>query len=163
MGCKQVSQLQAGELAGLHGSPKENHDMRAAIRSIRMVALGTILLASAALAQRPQGSLDPEQMLDRQMSQLTEELTLTADQQEQVRPILKESFEKMTDLRTKSRDSGERPSPETREEMTKIREDTHEKLGKVFSKEQMEKYDKMLQERRNRFGRSRRGGETKDQ
>ena len=97
------------------------------------------------------------------MSQLTEELTLTADQQEQVRPILKESFEKMTDLRTKSRDSGERPSPEMREEMMKIRQDTQEKLGKVLSKEQMDKYEKILQERRNRFGGGRRRGEAKDQ
>ncbi len=135
--------------------------MRTAIGSIRMAVLGTVLLASAALAQRPQ--MDPQQMLDRQMSQLTEQLSLTADQQEQVRPILKENFDKMSDLRSKARDSGERPSPEMREEMMKIRQDTQEKLGKVFTKEQMDKYQKMLQERRNRFGGGRRRGEAKDQ
>jgi hypothetical protein len=137
--------------------------MRTAIPFLRMAAIGTIFFAATALAQRPQGSFDPEQMLEHQMSQLAEELSLTAEQQEQVRPILKEGFDKMGDLRAKSRDGGGRPSPEMREEMMKIREDTHEKLGKVFSKEQMEKYDKMLQERRGRFGGGRQRGETKDQ
>lgn len=126
--------------------------MRTTTASCRMVLLGALLAAAAAHAQRPSGPFDPEQMLDRQMSQMKEELNLTAEQEGKVRPILKEGFEKMAEFRSKLRDgSGGRP-PEMREEMAKVQQETNDQLGKVLTKEQMEKYEKMLQERRGRFG-----------
>jgi Spy/CpxP family protein refolding chaperone len=85
--------------------------------------------------------------VDRQLGQLTQALTLTADQQTQVKALLEQRRGKMEALRA----SGTQP---TREQMEGIRKDTDAKITALLSDDQKTKYAAWQQERMER----RRGG-----
>jgi Spy/CpxP family protein refolding chaperone len=97
------------------------------------------------LAQPPGGMRgNPEEMMKRQLEMLTKELELNEKQQKKVESILKSQASKMRELF----EAG--PSPEMREEMMAIRQDTDKKMKKELTAEQFEKYEKIQQERMRR-------------
>jgi Spy/CpxP family protein refolding chaperone len=128
--------------------------------SARILLLATFVAAgSCALwAQSDQppaqaGGPPPGQMgqrgpnAERELAQLTEALSLTPDQQTQVKTILKERREKMEALRA----SGAQP---TREQMMAARKDTDTKISTLLNDDQKTKFATFQQQRMER----RRGG-----
>jgi len=121
------------------------------------------ILALSAYAERPLASLED---VPKPFDQFTERLALSEQQAEQIRPILKESREKMGLLRDQYQK--ESPSPSTMDSFSKEREDlrqeTEERLATLLSDKQITEYGKMENEERekmrqgygSRRGRSRR-------
>ena len=113
-----------------------------------------IVLAGPVFAQRPGGRRgDPQRMLDREMKQLKDRLKLTPDEETKVRTILEDNGKKMMELREKygRPEPGQGPPPELMTEMSKIRDDTHDRLSKVLTADQMKDYGKLMEERRSRM------------
>ena len=113
---------------------------------------GAVALCSAALCAVPmmaqggggggRGMMDP----DAQLASLTTALTLSADQQAKIKPILAADAAKMTALRTAQ-------DPDMRAKMTQIRTDEHAAIKALLTADQATKYDAMPQ-----GGGGRRGG-----
>jgi hypothetical protein len=82
---------------------------------------------------------------DQQLAALTTQLTLTADQQAKIKPILEASAKQMADLRA----SGGDPST-MRPKMMQIRTDQQTKIKAVLTDAQKPKYDAMLAAQQNR-------------
>jgi Spy/CpxP family protein refolding chaperone len=97
---------------------------------IGALALG---LAGAAVAHERGKCGSPA---DRAAACLTEELSLTADQQAQVKKIVDEGFAKRTELREK-----------TRQDMETLRKQCDENVNKVLTPEQQKKFEKICGER----------------
>jgi Spy/CpxP family protein refolding chaperone len=129
-------------------------------RSARTLLLAAILAAGScalwAQADQPPsqtGGPPPGQMgqrgpnAERELAQLTEALSLTPDQQTQVKTILKERREKMEALRA----SGAQP---TREQMMAARKDTDTKISTLLNDDKKTKFANWQQQRMER----RRGG-----
>ncbi len=95
------------------------------------------------------GNFDPEQMVDRQMEQMKDQLDLTGDQETQMRKILKEGAETMQKARIEMRESGG-GFEGMREQMQQMREEQNEKVKAILSDEQWEKYEQIQQEMRER-------------
>jgi len=133
--------------------------MSFATRRFVIGAVAAMVLAASAFGQG-QGRFDPKQMVDRQIEGMKNRLSLTADQEKKVRPILVESMKKSMAAREKAGppEPGQTPPKEVLAEMAKIRKETNEKLGEVLSADQMKKYEAMMQERR---GGGKKGGEAK--
>jgi Spy/CpxP family protein refolding chaperone len=105
---------------------------------------GLLITAATLIAQGP----DPKQIAERQASQLKEELTLTDEQVPKVKEILEASVKETIEARNKYQlEPGEAPSEEARQALGKIRRETNDKMSKVLTAEQMEKYQKFLRER----------------
>jgi protein CpxP len=114
---------------------------------------GAVAICSAALCAVPmmaqggggggRGMMDP----DAQLAQLTTALTLSADQQAKIKPILAADAAKMQALMTAQ-------DPDMRTKMTTIRTDEHTAIKALLTADQATKYDAMPQGR----GGGRRGG-----
>jgi protein CpxP len=113
-----------------------------------------LALCSAALSATPmvaqgmgggggRGMMNPQSQLD----MMTQQLSLTSDQQPKVLAILQDSQKKMQDLRN----SGADPQ-DMRPKMMAIRQDQQEKIKGLLTDEQKTKYDAMMQQMRNRQG-----------
>jgi len=81
----------------------------------------------------PEGRMGQRGNPEREIAQLTQALSLTPDQQAQVKALLKERREKVEALRA----NGERPS---REQMQAIRKDSDTKINAVLNDDQKSKY-----------------------
>lgn len=123
------------------------------IFGLRIAALALLCSVGIALAQRPDGPqrMDPARMVERQLKDMKERLKLTTEQEAKVKPILEENTKKMMAMRQKM-EPGNPPSEAVMKEMHENREATNNKLGAILSKEQMAEYEKMMSERRRRFG-----------
>ncbi|MGD0893937.1 MAG: hypothetical protein ABR923_20635 [Terracidiphilus sp.] len=131
------------------------------LASRRTLLLGTILAAGScglwAQAAPPEGAPPQDQMRhrgpnpERELAQMTDALTLTPDQQTQIKPLLAERRQKMEALRA----SGERP---TRQQMEAVRQDTDAKINALLTDEQKTKYAAWEKGRMER----RRGGPGED-
>jgi protein CpxP len=97
----------------------------------------------------PRGPMSP----DDQLKRLTKELSLTADQQSKIKPILVDTQKKMEDARDSS--SGDRQA--MREKMMQIRQDNDNQIKALLNDSQKDKFDKMQEQREERAG-GRRGG-----
>ncbi|MGA9669917.1 MAG: periplasmic heavy metal sensor [Terracidiphilus sp.] len=121
---------------------KSNFLSRRALLLAVFIAAGSCALW--AQADQPSGP-PPGQMgqrgpnAERELAQLTEALTLTPDQQSQVKTILKERREKMEALRA----SGTEP---TREQFVTIRKDTDTKITAILNDDQKAKFATWQQE-----------------
>lgn len=93
---------------------------------------------------RPEGAGRPE-MRDR-LQQMGEELKLTAEQKEKLKPILEAEREKMTKLREDTSLSQE----QRREKYREISDATFAKVKPILTTEQQEKWKKLREERRGR-------------
>lgn len=87
--------------------------------------------------------MTPQQQLDT----MTQQLSLTADQQPKVLAILEDSQKKMADLRA----SGADPA-DMRPKMMAIRQDQQTKIKAVLTADQKTKYDAMLAAQQQRMG-----------
>ena len=106
--------------------------------------VGVVALCSAALCTVPmmaqggggggRGPMTP----DAQLAQLTTALTLTADQQAKIKPILEADAAKITALRTAQ-------DPDMRTKMTAIRTEQHAAIKALLTADQATKYDAMPQ------------------
>ena len=119
-----------------------------------VVGLLVMVFAVQSAVAQFRGGGDPEQMIQRQMDQLKERLSLTADQEPQVRAILEESTKKQMKLREEfqSGAAGDGPPMERMGKMRAMRQETADNLSKVLTEDQMEEYEKMQLERRGRRG-----------
>jgi Spy/CpxP family protein refolding chaperone len=130
----------------------------------------TLLAAAAALplVAQPDGGLGPppdamEQpsssrgpSVDRELKQLTKQLTLTADQQTGVKTVLTERNQKIGELMRSMRSSGEASQPgppsqeqfeQMRSQMKAIRDDANTKISALLTADQATKFAALLKER----------------
>jgi len=85
---------------------------------------------------------------DRQLQRMTRELGLTADQQNQIKPLLVDRQQKIGAIfqdQSLSR-------PDRRARMQSIREDSRSKIEAVLNDQQKQKFESMQQERGRRGG-----------
>jgi hypothetical protein len=75
---------------------------------------------------------------DAQLAQLTTTLTLSADQQAKIKPILAAEAKKIADLRAATP-----ADPDMRTKMTAIRTDDHAAIKALLTADQATKYDAM--------------------
>ncbi|MBZ2187266.1 MAG: hypothetical protein K7J46_21390 [Bryobacter sp.] len=106
------------------------------------------LAAGAGVAQPPGGGMrgNPEQMMNRQLEMMKERLSLTEDQEKQVKAILTSQMKKQRELME------EGFNEETRDKMMALRQESNGKIKKVLKGDQVEKFDKMQEEMRQRRG-----------
>ena len=106
---------------------------------IAAIVLGALVAFSPTTqAQEKKGRPDPAELV----KQLTEALTLTAEQKTKLEPILKEQGEKMRAIFTDQNT----PQEDRRKKMTEMRTEFSGKIKAVLTKEQGEKYDKLMAE-----------------
>ena len=132
------------------------------LRNSAVAALALIASAGMGLAQGQKGNFDPEAMADKQIAAMKERVKLTDDQVPKVRAIIIETSKKQREIFQKNGppQQGQQMSEETRNELTKVREEGNKKMAEVLSKDQMDEYTKMMQEMRGRRGG---GGKQKQQ
>ncbi len=92
-------------------------------------------------------NFNPEQMVNRQMEQLKDQMDLTGEQETQMRKILKEGAETMQKARIEMREGGG-GFEGMREQMQQMREEQNEKIKAILSDEQWEKYQDIQEEMR---------------
>ncbi|NCB09201.1 MAG: hypothetical protein EOM73_13675 [Bacteroidia bacterium] len=97
------------------------------------------------------GNFNPEEMIQRQVSELKETLNLSSDQEKQMQKLITQNFENMRKMREQRQNSGE-GFEGMREQMQKIREEQNNKVKAILSDEQWEKYQVWQEERRARRG-----------
>ncbi|HEX4825934.1 MAG TPA: hypothetical protein VFV19_16660 [Candidatus Polarisedimenticolaceae bacterium] len=97
------------------------------------------------------GGRGGESMLD----QMKKRLNLTPEQEAQIKPILQENAKKLQEMREKhmAANPGQPapPDPETRKQMMAMREETDAKIAKILTPAQMEEWNKMRAEARQRM------------
>ncbi|MEN9576413.1 MAG: hypothetical protein RL514_4268 [Verrucomicrobiota bacterium] len=106
---------------------------------IAALVLGALVAFSPVTqAQEKKGRSSPEE----QVKQLTELLTLTAEQKTKLEPILKEQAEKMRAIFADQNT----PKEDSRKKMGEMRTEFTGKIKALLTKEQGEKYDKFVAE-----------------
>lgn len=117
-------------------------------KQFSIVVLALSLVAGAGMAQPPGGGMrgNPEQMMNRQLTMMKERLSLTEDQEKQVKGILENQMKKQRELMEEGFNEG------TRDKMMALREESNGKIKKVLKGDQVEKFDKMQEEMRQRRG-----------
>ena len=120
------------------GSPGSSRPLHA----IALACIALVLTTAPAAAQQGPGG---RRMLDadQRLAQLTTQLDLDDAQVEQMRPIVEEQTKRQQALFESY--SGDRET--MRAEMTKLREETDEQFAEVLTKEQMNKYRELRQQR----------------
>lgn len=102
------------------------------------------------------GNFDPDEMAQRQVDRLNEQLDLSEEQQKQVYDITIENFENMQDMRGQMGGGGD--FEDMREQMQKAREEQNQKMKAILTDEQWEKYEVYQEEMRARRGQGRPDG-----
>jgi periplasmic protein CpxP/Spy len=124
--------------------------------------LGTVGLAAAAPQDNPQAPATPVKHEhrpadpSRQVQMLSKRLNLTADQQNQILPILTDRQQQMAALRA---DNSLSPKDQ-HAKMRAIREDSDAKIRGLLDDNQKQAYDQMLQHQRERMKQHREQRET---
>ncbi len=125
-----------------------------------LLMLGGMLAATPSLAQGPQGRGQGQGGGGGMLQRMQEELKLSDDQMDKLKPIF-EKYNKETRALREKATSGER-TPENMQAMRadrqKLQEATNAKVAEVLTDEQMEGYKKMQQRRGGRGGRGGPGG-----
>lgn len=104
----------------------------------------------------PAGEMHRGPNMERQLEHLTRVLSLSPDQQTQVKAILTEQRGKMEAMRRSSATSDAQGAPPNREQMETVRNDTDTKISALLNDEQKTKYAAWQQQRKERM--ERRGG-----
>ncbi|MGO8720958.1 MAG: hypothetical protein ACLQMO_17350 [Acidobacteriaceae bacterium] len=90
---------------------------------------------------------------ERQLRHLTKMLDLTADQQQQMLPILQDQHKQMESIQNNTALSPE----QRRQQMRTAMRDTHQKLEAIMNDSQKQQFEQEMQQRRDRMGRGRMG------
>ena len=112
-----------------------------------ILILGTTV--SVAQDRGGQRDFDPEEMAKRQTENLKEVLDLKKDHEKKVYELNLKSSKAMAKMREEA--GGDREA--MREKMMEMREKQNEEMKKILTDSQWTKYEKYLEERRNRRGR----------
>ena len=107
---------------------------------IAAIVLGALLAFSPATQAQEKKRGGPT--AEEQIKQLTELLTLTAEQKAKLEPLIKEQADKMRAIFADQNT----PQEDRRKKMTEMRTEFTGKIKAVLTKEQGEKYDKFLAE-----------------
>ncbi|WP_129648135.1 hypothetical protein [Peristeroidobacter agariperforans] len=122
-----------------------------------VAAFAAIVAAGAVGAQQRERALSEEQraQMEARLEEVRTRLDLSAEQQAQLQPILRASFEKrlaLLDAYGLNRDGGQRPSFQQmralRGEMTELREATERQVAAVLDERQMAEFRKIQDEMR---------------
>ncbi len=109
---------------------------------ISVICTALLMLCSAVMTTTPMlaqgGGGRMQQTPDQQLAALTTALTLTADQQAKIKPILEADAKKMADLRAAQ-------DPDMRTKSAAIRTDQHAAIKALLTADQATKYDAMPQ------------------
>ncbi len=104
------------------------------------------------------GGESPEMMLE----QMKKRLNLTPEQETKLKPILADNAKKMREMREKhmaeSQGQPMPPSPEMRKQMEALRAENDGQIGKILTPAQMEEWNKMRAEGRERMEQRMKGG-----
>jgi periplasmic protein CpxP/Spy len=85
---------------------------------------------------------------ERELQKLTQVLSLTADQQTQVKTLLAEQRQKMEALRNSGGDASSQAAPPSREQMAAIRQDTDTRIAALLNDDQKTKFAAWQQQRK---------------
>ncbi|MBX5496518.1 MAG: hypothetical protein IRZ15_14390 [Bryobacteraceae bacterium] len=119
---------------------------------VAFVAAGSLLLPGAfAQQQSEQAREERIEQAKQRMEEIRQRLNLTPEQQEQIRPILMEEFERLRALRERAGSGSRRDRRQMARELRDIQSDTEKKLKPILTPEQMEEYRKIREEARSRF------------
>jgi hypothetical protein len=119
---------------------------------IALIAAGSLLLPGAfAQQQSEEARQERIEQAKQRMEEIRQRLNLTPEQQEQIRPILMEEFERLRALREKAGGGGRRDRRQMARELRDIQSDTEKKLKPILTPEQMAEYRKIREEARSRF------------
>lgn len=113
------------------------------------IAVISIIVLSAGVAQAQRREFSPEQMRERQQEaneELMAQLELSDEQAPKVAEILSAALDVRIEMIEEIR-SGEGRRQGMREKMAEINDETEATLADVLSEDQMEKYNKILAER----------------
>jgi len=110
-------------------------------------------LMGSSLFASPQEDKGVKNQVEQTLARMTTELNLTAEQQDQIRPILQEQADSLKALKKQSKEEGEAADPAaTKKRRQEIKKTTQEKLQGILSAEQMEGYLSMQTVRRDGKG-----------
>jgi len=120
------------------------------MKKILFVFMVSILVTTISYAQNRGGqrNFDPEEIAKRQTEELKETLDLKKDQEKKVYELNLKNGKKMAEMRQNS--DGDREA--MRASFMKLREEQNKEMKKILSDTQYKKYEKYLEERRNRRG-----------
>ncbi|MDH3626372.1 MAG: hypothetical protein OES25_01790 [Acidobacteriota bacterium] len=95
---------------------------------------------------------------ENRLEKMETRLTLTAEQMDEVRPIIEKSWNDSTKLRESTRGSGSSPESikKMRDEMDALQQNTRKQLAEILTGEQLAEYDRMTQEEREEMRQRRR-------
>ena len=91
--------------------------------------------------------------VERQVKHLTRMLSLTPDQQTQVKAILAEQHQQMEQLRNSAQQNGStgQSAPPDRDQIRSIRQDTQAKIEALLNDDQKTKFEAWIQQRKDRM------------
>jgi periplasmic protein CpxP/Spy len=152
-------------------SESETKGAKRSMKQIKMIVLAAVcLLAVAAFAQQSNPPAQPpaggdqqqggqrrgQMSVDDQLKNLTDRLSLTADQQGKIKPFLEDRNTQMQALMKDQSLSQE----DRRSKARTIQESTTAKIRDVLTDDQKKKYDEMQQEMRDRQRQRQGGGDS---
>jgi periplasmic protein CpxP/Spy len=124
--------------------------------AILVVSCGALWAQNDAQSQSPMRGRggNPE----RELQQLTQVLSLTPDQQTQVKSLLAERRQKMEALRNSNSDASSQATPSRREQMESVRNETDTKITALLNDDQKTKFAEWQQQRKARMEQRQGGG-----
>ena len=123
---------------------------------VYLVCLAVLLVAGAATAQQRGSRRDGAGQAAQMMERLTERLSLTEKQQEEIQKIYKTRAEGVKELMVKARKSGS-DREAMRKKMPKYRKETDAQIQAILDEKQLAEFEKISQERDERMSKSRDG------
>ncbi|OAD45736.1 hypothetical protein [Polaribacter atrinae] len=121
------------------------------MKKIVTILVLVIAFTFTAQAQRNGGKPSTEKMLKK----MTTDLNLTADQQNEIKPLLEEQMadrQASMEKRKAQQDSGEKPSKEERQQLNAERKEKaaafNTKMESILDKEQFAKFEAMAKEKK---------------
>jgi len=110
-----------------------------------------VLFWAGVLVQAQPGMMDPAEMIKQRVDQITQACSLTKDQVPKVEAVVKKYNEKMMAMFQDMGDGGGGDFSAMREKMTKLMDDQNKEIKAVLTADQATKYDKFVQEERERM------------
>jgi Spy/CpxP family protein refolding chaperone len=119
------------------------------MKKILLLAFAFIFSLNLLQAQRGQRDGSPEERINRQVERMTTDLSLSDAQAEKIKEVFTKYSEKMMELR---KNMAEEDRGQMRDKFFAIRKEQNEELKKYLTADQLEKYQKLEEERRARRG-----------
>lgn len=124
------------------------------MKKLGFILMILILGTSVSMAQRGGQDFDPEERAKAQTEELKELLDLKKDQEKKVYELNLKAGKDMAKMRSEMQGGGDRDA--MREKFGKLRAEQNKEMKKILTDAQYEKYEKYLEERRQRRGQGRR-------